>query len=125
MPRRFTIGRDKHCDVPVEDNSVSRKHAEIWMAEDGTLMMADLKSSNGTRLIRNGNKLVLAESAVLPDDQVRFGVVTMGVGKLVETIESVYPHALTKRRGVTRIRCSCGVLKLPGEVCLGCGGPNG
>src|ERR1700722_19757552 len=104
MPRRFTIGRDKHCDVPVEDNSVSRKHAEIWMAEDGTLMMADLQSSNGTRLIRNGNKMALAESAVLPDDQVRFGVVTMGVGKLVETIESVYPHALTKRRGVTRIR---------------------
>jgi predicted component of type VI protein secretion system len=124
MPRRFTIGRDRQCDVPVADESVSRRHAEIWLAEDGALRMADLQSSNGTRLIRNGKSSILSEAVVRVDDQVRLGVVTMSVGELVETIEKGYPQALTQVRAA-RIRCVCGVLKSPGEVCLGCGGSNG
>jgi predicted component of type VI protein secretion system len=124
MPRRFTIGRDRQCDVPVADESVSRRHAEIWLADDGALTMADLQSSNGTRLIRNGKSSILSEAVVRVDDQVRLGVVTMSVGELVETIEKGYPEALTRVRAA-RIRCVCGVLKSPGEVCLGCGGSNG
>jgi pSer/pThr/pTyr-binding forkhead associated (FHA) protein len=125
MPRRFTIGRDSHCDVPVVDGSVSRRHAEIWLADDGALMIADLQSSNGTQVIRNGASAKVSESAVLPGDEVRFGVVTIGVDKLVERIECSYPGALTRRVRVARVRCGCGVLKIPGEVCLGCGGSNG
>ncbi len=125
MPRRFTIGRDRQCDVPVVDESVSRRHAEIWLADDGALMIADLQSSNGTRLIRNGASLKVNESAIRPGDEVRFGVVTMGVDQLVETVENSYPGALTPRARVARVRCGCGVLKIPGEVCPGCGGSNG
>jgi pSer/pThr/pTyr-binding forkhead associated (FHA) protein len=125
MPRRFTIGRDTQCDVAVDDVSVSRRHAEIWLADDGKLMIADLQSSNGTRLIRNGTSSILAESAVLGGDQVRFGVVNIGVDQLVEMIENTYPKALTRHLRVSRIRCVCGVLKSPGEICAGCGGSNG
>jgi S-DNA-T family DNA segregation ATPase FtsK/SpoIIIE len=125
MPRRFTIGRDSQCDVPVVDESVSRRHAEIWLADDGTLMIADLQSSNGTRLIRHGASMRVTESAILPGDEVRFGVVTIGVGKLVETVENTHPGALTQKAHVARVRCRCGVLKTPGEACLGCGGSNG
>lgn len=75
MPRRFTIGRDRQCDVPVADESVSRRHSEIWLAEDGALTMADLQSSNGTRLIRNGKSSILNQSVVLTEDRVRLGVV--------------------------------------------------
>jgi predicted component of type VI protein secretion system len=116
MARRFTIGRDRQCDVAVADESVSRRHAEIWMAEDGTLRMADLQSSNGTKLIREGKSSVLKEAVVMAGDQVRMGVVTMGVDELIERLG-------LKR--AARIRCGCGVLKTPGEVCLGCGGSNG
>jgi pSer/pThr/pTyr-binding forkhead associated (FHA) protein len=128
MTRRFTIGRDRQCDVPLLDDSVSRRHAEIWLADDGTLMIADLRSSNGTRLIRNGASSVVNESAVLPGDKVRFGVVKVDVGALVDAVENANPGALTPVR-IARIRCVCGVLKSPGEVCPGCamtcGGSNG
>jgi pSer/pThr/pTyr-binding forkhead associated (FHA) protein len=123
MQRRFTIGRDRQCDVPVADDSVSRQHAEIWLAENGALMMADLQSSNGTRLIRNGTSSILNEAVVTAGDQVRLGVVTIGVEELVRRIEDSYPNGLSGR--AARIRCVCGVLKSPGEVCLGCGGSNG
>jgi pSer/pThr/pTyr-binding forkhead associated (FHA) protein len=125
MPRRFTIGRDRQCDVPVADESVSRRHAEIWLADDGALMIADLQSSNGTRLIRNGKSSILAESVVLAGDQVRFGVAMFGVDELVEKIENTHPKALTRRMRASRIRCVCGVLKSPEETCSGCGGSNG
>jgi apolipoprotein N-acyltransferase len=51
--RTFTIGRDKSCDVPIADDSVSRVHAEVWLGSDGALMLADRGSSNGTSLIRS------------------------------------------------------------------------
>lgn len=125
MARRFTIGRDRACDVPVADESVSRKHAEIWLADDGALMIADLQSSNGTKLVRNGTTAILSETVVQAGDQVRFGVVTMSVDQLVGMVENHHPGALTQRARIARVRCVCGVLKTPGEVCLGCGGSNG
>lgn len=124
MSRRFTIGRDRQCDVPVADESVSRLHAEIWLTEDGALMIADHQSSNGTKLIRNGERSALLESVVLPDDRVRFGVVIIGVDELVAAVETMNPGALTPVPAA-RIRCGCGVLKSPSEVCVGCGGAHG
>lgn len=124
MPTRFTIGRDRHCDVPVDDDSVSRRHAEIWLAEDGSLHIADLGSSNGTKIVRNGQSQRVQECALMPGDEVRLGVMTFGVDELVDAVEKRHPGALRVRR-VARIRCVCGVLKTPGEACLGCGGSNG
>ena len=95
MLRKFTIGRDKASDVPIADDSVSRLHAEIWLAEDGALMIADRGSSNGTSLIRAGQAYPLKQEVVLPGDQVRFGAVILGVGELVETVERKLPKALT------------------------------
>ena len=73
MSRRFTIGRERNCDVPIADDSVSRVHAEIWLNEDGALMMADRGSSNGTVLIRAGQPLPLTNQVVMAADQVQFG----------------------------------------------------
>jgi pSer/pThr/pTyr-binding forkhead associated (FHA) protein len=33
--RRFTIGRDKTCDVPIADDSVSRLHAQFSILAGG------------------------------------------------------------------------------------------
>jgi pSer/pThr/pTyr-binding forkhead associated (FHA) protein len=122
MPRRFTIGRDRHCDVAVEDESVSRRHAEVWLGPDGLLRIADLGSSNGTRLIRDGKSSPVKEAILQTGDRLRFGTVAMDLDELIEKVELIQPAALTRP---ARIRCVCGVLKTPGEVCLGCGGPNG
>lgn len=46
---RYTIGRDSECDLLIEDLSVSRRHARLERIAGGW-MLADLGSTNGTRL---------------------------------------------------------------------------
>src|SRR5579862_863871 len=95
MSRRFTIGRDKECDVPIFDDSVSRLHAEIWLAEDGSLMMADRGSVNGTTVVRGQQKFPLNQDVILPGDYVRMGSVILSAGQIAEAVEAKYPGALT------------------------------
>lgn len=47
-----TIGRLPQCDVTLADPNVSRRHAEVRQAEDGTdgHMVIDLGSTNGTKV---------------------------------------------------------------------------
>ncbi len=102
MSRRFTIGRERSCDVPIADESVSRVHAEIWLTPDGALMMTDRGSSNGTTLERAGQSYVLKDLVVLPTDDIRFGGVTLPVAELVIAIEIKNPGALTPVGGTVR-----------------------
>jgi hypothetical protein len=44
------LGRDPACDVPIEDRRVSRQHARIEPEDDGSLLLVDNGSSNGTFL---------------------------------------------------------------------------
>src|SRR5579863_3874311 len=95
MSRRFTIGRERSCDVPVADESVSRVHAEIWLNDDGSLMLADRGSSNGTVLIRAGQAFPLTNAVVMAADQIRMGNVAFTVADLIDAVESRNPGALT------------------------------
>src|SRR5579871_1744432 len=91
VSRKFTIGRDRACDVPIFDDSVSRLHAEIWLADDGSLMMADRGSVNGTTLVRGKSKFPLNQDAVMAGDYVRMGGVMLSVGEIIEAIEVKQP----------------------------------
>jgi hypothetical protein len=46
----IVIGRDKGCDVPVPDASLSRRHVRLYFDEEGLLKVEDLGSKNGTHL---------------------------------------------------------------------------
>ena len=96
MPRRFTIGRDRANDIAIVDDSVSRTHAEMWLEDNGTLMLSDQGSSNGTELTRGGATLPLIKTALLPGDSIRFGTVTLSLKELIDAIELKYPGALTR-----------------------------
>ncbi len=97
MSRRFTIGRERQCDVAVFDDSVSRLHAEIWLADDGSLMMSDCGSVNGTTVVRGQEKFPLRQEVMLPGDLVRMGGVMLSVQEMVEAVEARNPGALTPR----------------------------
>src|SRR5215813_7696957 len=97
MPRKFTIGREKTCDFPVTDESVSRLHAEIWLGDDGSLTIADHGSSNGTSLIRNGATLPLLQTTVFLTDDVKFGAAVVKVRDIVDGVEGQFPGALTPK----------------------------
>ena len=138
MTRRFTIGRDKSCDIPIADDSVSRVHAEVWLGSDGTLMMSDSGSSNGTHVIRNGESFPLRQDAVLPTDQIRFGSIVLGIQDVIEAIEARNPGSLRPAfappppppppaamvgslpRPGQFIRCDCGAIKAVGRSCPEC-----
>jgi hypothetical protein len=55
---RLVIGRSSGCQLVLADDTVSRRHAELFV-EDGRWLLRDLDSSNGTWL--NGRRIIEAE----------------------------------------------------------------
>lgn len=49
-PGRYVLGRDPSCDVVIEADGISRRHAEIEVLEDRGIAIRDLGSRNGTRV---------------------------------------------------------------------------
>jgi signal transduction histidine kinase/pSer/pThr/pTyr-binding forkhead associated (FHA) protein len=64
-----TVGRDSR-QLPIADNTVSRRHAELLPAEDGNWVLRDLGSSNGTYI--NGSR-VTRNMPLKAGDQIRVG----------------------------------------------------
>jgi hypothetical protein len=62
------VGRNHHCDVVLDDPTVSRQHARL-VFRDGTWMVQDLASTNGT--IVNG--LPVGRCSLRPGDHVVLG----------------------------------------------------
>jgi DUF1707 SHOCT-like domain/FHA domain len=69
---RFTIGREQACDMTLADETVSRWHASLERSA-GEWLLADLGSTNGTRL--NGWR-VTTPIPVQAGDMVTFGSAT-------------------------------------------------
>jgi pSer/pThr/pTyr-binding forkhead associated (FHA) protein len=55
LDKRVVIGRGEDCDLPINDTSVSRVHAEIHAIDGGKYEVVDRDSSNGVRV--NGVEL--------------------------------------------------------------------
>ncbi len=63
------VGRDSRA-LPITDNTVSRRHAELLPTEDGNWILKDLSSANGTYV--NGTR-VLRTHQLKAGDQIRVG----------------------------------------------------
>lgn len=69
------IGRDAaHCNLVIDDASVSRRHAQVYL-EGGVPFLRDLGSSNGTWV--NGQPLQHNAAALQPGSQIYIGHVPM------------------------------------------------
>ncbi len=89
-PGSNTVGREG-ADVLAFDKTVSRTHARLEAAEDGTVSVEDFSSTNGTRV--NGERLMPHALRRLADgDRVEFGSVSF-VLRLPESAVSAPPHA--------------------------------
>ncbi len=65
----FTIGRAKRCDLCLDDETVSRLHAQLELAADGGLVLTDLQSGNGTYL----NEHAVTSVRLGMEEDMRFG----------------------------------------------------
>src|SRR5262249_42389356 len=65
-----TIGRDADIELPLRDGSISRRHCRVTRADDGSYLLSDLGSTNGTRL--NGTR-IKAPVALADGDKIFLG----------------------------------------------------
>ena len=78
--KRVNVGRAADNDLSLNDNSVSKIHAALLMTAEGTLLVADTGSTNGTYL--NGRRIAYGESRLIEDgDVVGFGDVEVRLRK--------------------------------------------
>ncbi len=70
--RRLSVGRGKDNELMLNDGSVSKVHAALLMNREGTLLVADTGSTNGTFI--NGRRIGYGESRQIEEgDVVGFG----------------------------------------------------
>lgn len=78
--RRLNVGRAADNELTLNDASVSKIHAALLMTAEGTLLVADTGSTNGTHL--NGRRIAYGESRLIEDgDVVGFGDVEVRLRK--------------------------------------------
>jgi pSer/pThr/pTyr-binding forkhead associated (FHA) protein/S1-C subfamily serine protease len=78
------VGRLPECDVQVEDENVSRRHAQLERAESGQVTLRDLGSRNGSWV----NDHQIAAAVLLENgDRVRFGDVTFTFRSAVSRVD--------------------------------------
>jgi len=68
-----TIGRGGQCNLVLDDDSVSRLHANVEVTGEGYLAVQDANSSNGTYLHRNGRWIRVRKVILGTQDRIRFG----------------------------------------------------
>ena len=78
--KRLNVGRASDNELTLNDGSVSKIHAALLMTGEGTLLVADTGSTNGTYI--NGRRIAYGESRVIEDgDVVGFGDVEVRLRK--------------------------------------------
>ena len=80
--RTYTVGREVVCDVPVNDGSVSRVHAEVVRLGDGRLFVTDRASMNGTFVLEAGRWRAVRQVLLEPGGVIRFGECQMSAVEL-------------------------------------------
>jgi len=65
----LVVGRDSACDVVINHEDVSRRHARFQVAGD-TVTVQDLESTNGTSV---NNRKIFSETVIHPGDVLKLG----------------------------------------------------
>lgn len=78
--RRLNVGRAADNELTLNDGSVSKIHAALLMTSEGTILVADTGSTNGTYI--NGRRIAYGESRSIEDgDVIGFGDVEVRLRK--------------------------------------------
>lgn len=79
------IGREGDCDIQVLESGASRKHACLLEQDDGTILLRDLASQNGTiiegqrvteKVLTEGDSFRIGHSVFVYTEKVQSGFVT-------------------------------------------------
>jgi len=74
LEHRIVLGRSPQCDVVIDEDGVSRRHAMLERTVEGNVQLVDLESRNGTFVngdaisrmtLRDGDKLQIGNTTIL------------------------------------------------------------
>ena len=117
----LTVGRDTHCDIVVDDVTVSARHAEVMLTRDGDVFVTDCGSTNGTFVIRDGDRCKVRQELVDGDDEVLFGECRFTLPTLIREIRIACERVDEVEESMQFVRCACGHVRARGAVCHHCG----
>lgn len=132
MSKRFSLGRDDagKADILLSGGTISAKHAELYIDHNGTLLVCDLGSSNGTSILRNGKTINVSSQLVslVSSDILSLGGKSFSIEKLLMKLPK---SGNASNRSVSipqpdfarkMIRClACGSVTPIGSTCIECG----
>jgi two-component system cell cycle response regulator len=99
---RITLGRASECTVVLQDESVSRVHAEVVQHETEKILIRDLGSTNGTFV--GGQRIT--ETALKKGDKVLLGRQTLLKYEIYDQLDAAYQKKIyesSTRDGLTGI----------------------
>jgi pSer/pThr/pTyr-binding forkhead associated (FHA) protein len=71
---RLSVGRTKENNIAIDDQSISKAHASLLLNKEGSLIVADTGSTNGTFV--RGERIAYGKAIVIaPGDPLMFGLV--------------------------------------------------
>jgi pSer/pThr/pTyr-binding forkhead associated (FHA) protein len=95
-----TIGHDPACDIVLKSETVSAKHAILYLHDSGTLVLEDNASLNGT-YVNSRSMPIMMRQRISLDDTLYFSDEGVTVQELLEHVRA---NKLGKRRAEV-IRC--------------------
>jgi len=81
---KYSVGRSDQNTITVDDQTVSRQHAELETKRGGKFILRDLGSTYGTKILRDGDWIDVIEVEVTADTDVVLGEYQTTVGALAE-----------------------------------------
>jgi len=132
MSKRFSLGRADvgRADILLPGSTISAKHAEMHIDDNGALLVSDMGSSNGTTVIRNGKKLKVSSQllSLESSDILSLGGKNFTIAELLAKLpgsssahSSPVPDPPADFTG-KMMRCSaCGSVTPEGKACVECG----
>ena len=66
----LSIGRSKVAEVCIQDDGVSRMHAQLFVSDRGAVSIEDLRSTNGTWV---GGRRIVGRCPLVNGDHIRLG----------------------------------------------------
>ena len=69
----YRIGRGSGVDIQINDDSVSRVHAELIATQSGSYYLTDCASSGGSYVARNGEWKRIRQEFISPQDAILLG----------------------------------------------------
>lgn len=96
------LGRSTECQLQIDDDGISRRHAKVGVDQGGQFRVVDLGSTNGTYV----NGLRVDEAALKDGDKIQIGSNTVLKFSLQDQIDERYQRSIYEsatRDGLTRI----------------------